>query len=294
MKLYQIEYLLAVCQYGSFSKAADELMVSRPAVSRAMKELEDELGTEIFRRRTTGVELTDAGQVVFNKYSKIDKLLKELRAEVDVLKSSSAGGRQLNIGISFTARCTCLPMITAFRHAYPDVRLSLTDLTDSFVDNGSLCPDYDMEIALSENREYDGIDYCKIGESKMTFCCSRSHPLANRTHVSIYEIKDEQLGGLYHLEQSENQMSALFARFGLEPNIAYITQQVSFLRQMIRVNLCSSVKPQESMEDDPDIVTIPIDEVEPLQLRVLWSNRIRHNSALYDFVQFAREFPTAP
>ena len=41
MKLYQIDYLLEVCKHGSFSKAADALLVSRPAVSRAMKDLED-------------------------------------------------------------------------------------------------------------------------------------------------------------------------------------------------------------------------------------------------------------
>ena len=88
-------------------------------------------------------------------------------------------------------------------------------------------------------------------------------------------------------------MAALYAKAGLTPNIAFMTNQMSSLRQMIRENLCSSIKPRESMEGDPEIATIPIDESERLYLRVLWNNSIRHNSAFRDFLAFIRKaFPS--
>ena len=291
MKLYQIDYLLEVCKYGSFSKAADSLLVSRPAVSRAMKDLEDEFGVTIFQRTTTGVVPTEAGEILLDKCKKISHLLGELRSEMGALKSSAddESDHMLHIGISFTARCCFLPFISEFWRVCPGTQIKLTDLPDAFVDRGYLNPDYDVEIALSDDREYEGVDYLEIEDSVLTFCCSKKHPLAGRSHVSIWDIKDEPLVGLNYLEEQKNLVVALFDRFGLTANMAYMTQQVSFLREMVRENLCCSIKPQQSIENDPEIATIPIDEAEPLHLRILWNNGIRHNSAFHSFIDYARK-----
>ena len=290
MKLYQIDYLLEVCKHGSFSKAADALLVSRPAISRAMKDLEDEFGVSIFQRTTTGVVPTEAGELILDKSRKISHLLDELRTEINAFKSAEddENDHQLHIGISFTARCCFLPFISEFWRVYPGIQLKLTDLSDAFVDRGFLNPDYDLEIALSDDRKYDDIDYLEIEDSVLSFCCSKMHPLAGRTHVSIMDIKDEPLVGLNYLEEQKNIVRSLFDRFGLKANMAYMTQQVSFLREMVRENLCCSIKPRQTIENDPGIVTIPIDEAERLHLRILWNNSIRHNSAFYSFIDYAR------
>ena len=290
MKLYQIDYLLEVCRHGSFSKAADALLVSRPAISRAMKDLEDEFGVAIFQRTTTGVVPTEAGEIILDKSKKISHLIGELRSEVSALKSSEddRNDHQLHIGISFTARCCFLPFLSEFWRVNPDIQMKLTDLPDAFVDRGFLNPDYELEIALCDDRDYDDIDYLEIEDSVLSFCCSRKHPLAGRSHVSIMDIKDEPLVGLNGLEEQRNLVIALFDRFGLRANMAYMTQQMSFLREMVRENLCCSIKPRQSIENDPDIVTIPIDEAEPLHLRILWNNSIRHNSAFHRFIDYAR------
>ena len=290
MKLYQIDYLLEVCRHGSFSKAADALLVSRPAISRAMKDLEDEFGVTIFQRTTTGVVPTEAGEVILEKSKKISHMLGELRTEINALKSSADDetDHHLHIGISFTARCCFLPFISEFWRVYPGIQLKLTDLSDAFVDRGFLNPDYDLEIALSDGKHYDDIEYLDIEDSVLSFCCSRMHPLAGRSHVSIMDIKDEPLVGLNYLEEQKNLVVALFDRFGLKANMAYMTQQVSFLREMVRENLCCSIKPQQTIENDPGIVTIPIDEADKLHLRILWNSSIRHNSAFSSFIDYAR------
>jgi len=291
MKLFQIEYLIAVCEYGSISQAADELLVSRPAVSRAVRDLEEEFGVRFFQRNTTGVALTGAGKLFYEKCLKIRQLLTELQSEMEVYKcdADDESDRSLHIGISFTARCCVLPYLSSFHQHHPNVQMKLTDIEEAFLDSQTLVPDFDLEIALCADEEYDGIGYINISESCLAFCCSRQHPLAERKSVSIREIKDEPLVALTRLESRHNQMAALFSRCGLTPNVAYMTHQMSALRQMIRENLCSSIKPRESMEDDPKIATIPIEEAEPLYLRVLWNSSIRHNSAFRDFIDFAKE-----
>ena len=291
MKLYQIEYLLEVCAQGSFSKAADALLISRPAISRAMKDLEDEYGVTLFQRTTTGVVLTEAGEIILEKSKKIAQQLSELETEINALKSSASGESDhlLRIGISFTARCCFLPFISEFWRVFPGVQINLTDLSESFMYRGTVDPEFDLEIALSDDKPYDGIDYIDIEDSALAFCCSRSHPLADRESVSIMDIRNEPLVGLNYLEEQQNVVAGLYERYGLKPNMAYMTQQVSFLRQMVRENLCCSIKPQQSIENDPEIATIPIEEAEPLHLRILWNRGIRHNSAFHSFIDYARK-----
>ena len=153
MKLYQVEYLLEVCAQGSFSKAADALLVSRPAISRAMKDLEDEYGVTLFQRTTTGVVPTEAGEIILEKSQKIMQLLSELESEINALKSSESdeSDHLLRIGISFTARCCFLPFVSAFWRVFPNVQINLTDLSESFMYRGGVDPAFDLEIALSDD-----------------------------------------------------------------------------------------------------------------------------------------------
>jgi DNA-binding transcriptional LysR family regulator len=290
MKLFQIEYLVAVCRYGSISQAADALLVSRPAVSRAVRDLEEEFGVPLLQRNTTGVVLTEAGQVFYEKCLKIQQMLAELGTEMASFKcgAQDESDRVLSIGISFTARCVVLPFINAFHHEFPEVKIRLTDIERAFLDSRTLVPDYDLEIALCSGERVEGVEFLNIRETFLAFCCSKQHPLAGRSHVSVMDLKDEPLVALSRLEKESNQMTALFASHGLTPNIVYLTNQMTSLRQMIRENICSSIKPRESMENDPEIATIPVDECEKLYMRILWNGNIRHNKAFHDFISYAK------
>lgn len=297
MKLYQIDYLLAVDKYGSISRAADELQVSRPAVSRALRELEEEFGVTLFLRTTTGVLRTAAGQAVCEKCRKLAQLLTELQSEIAALKSGETGNgaRQLHIGISYTARSTVSSHLADFRRAFPDVTLRLTDLEAPFIDSGRLLPDFDLEISLSEDRPYPGIGYLDVAESSFVFCCSDKHPLAGRRRVSLAELQELPLGGISQLEQNGgNQVAALFARHGLHPNLAYATQQVAVLQQMVRDGLCCCIQPLQSIACVPGVTVIPIDEAPKLRLRILWDESAPHSGAFYDFIGFMlRSLPRA-
>ncbi len=292
MKFFQLEYMMAVCKYGSISKAADELLVSRPAVSRTVKDLEQEFGIELFRRTTSGVALTEAGIVFYDKCMKIEKMVAELRTEMEAIKDaySAENDHWLNIGLTFTARCRVLSFLGEFTKHCPHIRLKMPDIGASFLDSRSFDPELDVLISLSSDEEMEGLDYINIEESGFVFCCSKNHPLAGRDKVSIHDIKDEPLIGLSGLDPRHNQTVQLYADHGLRPNIIHETKQVSSVKQMIRENLCSSVQPRQSMENDPEIVTIPIEEAPKMYLRIIWNRDIRHKKAFFEFINFAREY----
>lgn len=71
MDFDSINYFLSICTSGSFSEAAKRLYISQPTLSRRITALEDELGTELFSRKSTGISLTPAGKVFYEEQTKL-------------------------------------------------------------------------------------------------------------------------------------------------------------------------------------------------------------------------------
>ena len=93
MRLEQLEYLVAVAESGSFRTAAQKLNISRPAVSVALKSLEDELGETLFIKESRGIRLTPLGHLAVEKAGGALELINELRAA----SGNSAGEKAFSV-----------------------------------------------------------------------------------------------------------------------------------------------------------------------------------------------------
>ena len=99
LELYRVFYTVAKC--GSLTKAADELYISQPAVSQAIKQLENQLGTPHFNRTRRGMELTaQGGKVIFSKVEEALSLFSEAESMISQINTSATG--TIRIGASDT------------------------------------------------------------------------------------------------------------------------------------------------------------------------------------------------
>lgn len=128
LSFHQLEIFRTVARLLNFSRAAEELYISQPAVSKQVKELEKALGTQLFRREGRRVHLTDAGRVVYDYAAHAFVLTEELRRAIAELQGPGRGYLRL--------AATCVPatylvprVLAAFQERYPEVHLSL-DVSD--------------------------------------------------------------------------------------------------------------------------------------------------------------------
>ena len=120
----KMDYIYAIYKTGSFSKAAEQLFISQPALSIAVRKLEDELGQKLFFRTTGTVELTEAGKAYIDKCEKIRQFEQELTEYFNELDGLLTG--ELSIGGANISMNYILPdIITAFSAAYPGIRITL-------------------------------------------------------------------------------------------------------------------------------------------------------------------------
>lgn len=292
MRLFQIEYLKAVIGSGSISKAADELRISRPAVSKALSELESEYGVQLFVRASSGITLTEAGCVFYEKCTEIQKLIGSLENEMKIFreKDSKKNQRHLKIGLSPATGYAIFPDFCAkFLKEHPDITIEPIEIPYKqsclMLEDGSIDASFNTVTASNEEM-FSSID---IKEMELCFCCNLQHRLAGRKSVTVDDIRDEpliQLDG--NFKGREGIMDVAHER-----NDKFRTSQISMTRNMVSNGLCCCIQFREVMAGCPDVVTIPFEKpnIHPAQIR--WNNAVKHNSAFADLIAFAKSYKKA-
>ncbi len=141
MKLTQLRDLASIAETGGLRRAARRLGLSQPALSRSVRELEDELGVKLFHRSVGGMELTGPGKAFASRGEAVRRELE--RAREEVLQYNGVNVGEVSIGLSSAAHVALLPKaIVPFRRRFPKIRLhiieSLFPALDAGIRDGSI------------------------------------------------------------------------------------------------------------------------------------------------------------
>lgn len=131
IELYKVFYCVA--KNESVTRASNELLVSQPAISKSIKTLEEQINTKLFIRKRDGVELTEAGQTIFNKIKEAMELIDSAEQDLKSLTNLEKGS--INIGASKTIIHEFLmPYIKNFHIEYPNINIRIfTDKTSELI-----------------------------------------------------------------------------------------------------------------------------------------------------------------
>ena len=189
LELRHLRYFVAVAEELNFSRAAERLHMAQPPLSAAIRQLEQELGTELFLRTTREVRLTEAGRTFLDGAR---RTLAELdRARSDAQRAGAGEIGQLRIGFSWSARFETLPAIgRSFRQTHPDVSLLAEEMW-----NARMLPALRsgaIDLAVSLCPEIAGeFSYMRVRNEPVIALLARSHPLATEREIELRALADE-------------------------------------------------------------------------------------------------------
>ena len=144
MTITQIEYFIAVCKYQNFSKAAEELHISQPGISKAMRELEEECGVALFERNYNNIVITKEGEILLESAQKFLEHFQELDRTAHSL---ACGKAILKIGVVPMCGNTVFPRLHSdFLEAFPDIRIETIEDTASVLYD--LLDQHEIDFAL--------------------------------------------------------------------------------------------------------------------------------------------------
>jgi len=140
---------MSVAENQSFSKAANDLNISQPAVTRHIKELEERYKTNLFERKSNKIYLTKAGEKVYNAFKEIAQQYRNLDFEIGQFQNSVSG--EFKIGASSTISQYVIPkVIASFYKRYPKIQIYL--MNGNSFEMEKLLLDNQVDIALVENQ----------------------------------------------------------------------------------------------------------------------------------------------
>lgn len=218
-ELRHIKYFKALAEELHFRRTAANLGVAQPALSRTIKQLESELGVQLFERNNRSVKLTEAGKIFLEGCL---ELIRVMETTIENTRQVSLGKQgTLRIGYTDFAIAGILPeILTRFRQVYPGIVLQPNHAVST------------RQLAMLESEQLDigfitgqvchpGFDSCEVQRESYICLVYETHPLAKRSSVSLEELAEEDfiLGPYKDWKYFYDYLTPLCHKAGFAPNI---------------------------------------------------------------------------
>lgn len=264
----RLKYFNDLAITGSFSKSAQRLGIAQPALSIAIKKLEEETGLKLINRADRRMSLTSDGQVLLKHVRSILEGLEDAVHELAELQGLESG--EVNIGASAMLSTYYLPRyLFRFKKRYPGIRVRLveggTDTLEQWVVNG------DLDLALLRSEQpHDQIRYASQLSEQVVACMPTQHPLAERESIDI-ETFCRQPAVLfrkgYFLRESIEQRARAN---GLSLDVQFETNLVELLKNLVMNEMGIATCLSMIVDDEPSLTCRPFDPPIPLELAWGW------------------------
>lgn len=292
MDLLQLEHFLAVVEERSFTRAAERVCRTQPAVSQSIKKLEEEIGAPLFARDTHDVSLTEAGKVLVDYARKMVRARDDATRELGALKSLKTG--TLNIAAHESAAVYLLPApLRAYLARFPDVKVGiyrsrLTDIPRQVMDR---------EVHLGFVKEEPGFHELKCVEvhaDEMILVTSPGHPLAARAGVRVRDLGSERFV-LHHLcSTTEQKILRLFHEHHTRCQIVAELWSFENIKTFVQAEVGIAIVPRITVAEElrnRTLVQVPVAELAmPRRTLMIYREQGYLSDAAHELIKIVRTF----
>ena len=243
MDFRELQYVLAIQKYGNISKAANALYVTQPALSRFLQNLENELGTPVFKRLGNRYILTYAGERYVEHAREILNIKKEMDQEISDIVKNNTG--VLKVGFPTMRAMYMLPCtLPVFHRLYPNVELKVHEANSETLTEMVVAGEIDLAF-YNYFEAHPNADYTVISNEEVLLVMSRDNPLAEKgtmTDESVYphmDLKDLKSANIIFQmpgQRTRQSVERLLKREKIEPNIVLETANITAGYELAAVN----------------------------------------------------------
>ncbi len=234
MNFLQLEYFCKIAELGNMTRAAEELMVSQPGLSRVLRALEDELGTSLFLRKSKLMELTNEGSVLYRGAKNILQTRDQMLAQIHTGFQISG---QVTIATSLYGKR--LEVIQRFGQIYPKVKLRFDRpiITEEGLHAGVI---YLMPLPF-EQPLLDQIEAVPVMEEEFVLLASENAPYSEDIPIDLADLKDEAFLIEDNSAPAHRFITSLFEQAGFKPRISDSKSSNKYALVQLGVGLAFSV-----------------------------------------------------
>jgi len=290
IELRHIQYFRTLAETLHFGRAAQQLHISQPPLSRQIALLEQKLGVALFTRTRRSVQLTNAGERFYADTEKIFSMLEQ--AQRNALAAAEGQVGALSVGFMMSAAYNVLPTLTTqYLSRYPDVDVKLTEIVPNVQADMVRTSAIDIGV-MYRPEDCRGLETVTIFREPLVAVLSRNHPLAKRRSLAITDLATEafliiprEVAPVYY----DLTINFCLSR-GFKPRIRLETNLQQTIVNLAGEGLGVAMVPN-SMRNMrlSTAVFIPLQDAPMLEVAVIW-NRDNLNPCVNTFAQTARDY----
>jgi LysR family transcriptional regulator, hydrogen peroxide-inducible genes activator len=289
VEVHHIRYFLAVCDMLNFTRAAEKCNVTQPALSRAIQQLEEEVGGLLFRRERNLTHLTDLGLLMKPRFQQIIDGVAEVKR--DARRFLTLEQANLTLGIMCTVGpCRFTGLLADFGHRYPGITLRLIegipkDLTDR-IESGEI----DLAIMANPEGFSDRLDTQLLYQERFVVAFPEGHRFAKLNGIPMRDISGESYLRRINCEYRDH-LSAIADQCQADAPLAFASEREDWIQNMVAGGLGICIIPEFSAVIPGIQTRLLVDPEVSRNVCLVWIAGRRHSPAVAAFVKLAKAHP---
>ncbi len=259
MEIRHLKLIREVAETKSLTKAKDSLFLSQSALSHQLKEIESQLGTQLFHRVNKQLILTNAGKMVLES---AERILKDLeRTEMSIKKYVSGTSGTLRLATQCYTCYHWLPsLMTDFKKEFPNVEIEIFHNNDADVEDQILEGKIDLAI-IYENSNKPNIDYHELFRDEVFALVPAGHPWTKKPYVQAKDFEGENIIIHSYPLESVSLFSQVLIPEGVKPNRVMQVQVTEAVVEMVKAGMGINVMAKWIVEpylEDNKLALVPV------------------------------------
>ena len=231
LELRDLEYFAVVARRGNVGRAAEELGLSQPALSKSLRRLEKAVGAKLVKRTPKGVDLTAVGSVLHARARGLRLSLDDVAREAEDLGQGRAGHLRIGTGARYAADVVPAACAALLKEA-PDVTCSITAGEVELVAEALLRGELDLSVMASPQVSNDEVVREQLWDDEVVVFASTNHRLAGKKQVTLADIAQERWA-LGKIGNARERLFRAFAQNGLPPPKVAVETNALLLRRKL-------------------------------------------------------------
>ena len=288
MKFNQILYFVTTVKYNNITKASKKLFVSQPAISLAIKELEEEFKTTLFIRNNNQLTLTDDGKYFYELAKSFlvqtEKIERDMRMHV---KKSET----LLIGIPPMLGTLLLPRIVeGFAKVHPYAQFEVKEYGSAANQESTRTGELDIAITvIYQGRKKPDLNYLKIGKTALRLAVNSKSPLAKLTTIDFSNIAETPLILMDDGTLQAEIVNHEFEKRDIRPNVKIRSNQIYTIHDLLARNDYAAFVFDGIFDNEEDIITIPFKDDITFDIVLCWKIDAILNKLTNEFIEYFKK-----
>jgi len=249
MEIYELEVLKVVAEEQSFSRAAKVLHRTQPAISQAVRRLEDKIGEKLFDRSSKNGTLTPAGEILCRYASQMLNLRRTARNAVGELRDLHRG--KVTLSANEHTVFYLLPLIKAFSRIHPAIKVDVKRGVASRIPKEIMAREVELGV-ISFKPKDTAVRSVAVGADELVLIVSPSHRLAGRQSVTIKDLGMEQFIAHNAPSPYRQQVIGKFEKHQTKLNIAVEMPSLEAIKRLVEMDVGIALVPKLTAQNEID------------------------------------------